>query len=165
MLRLGLLFFPWFMVAATLFELCCVAVVSLTLWMLWSSLYLGVWCKFSLTHRLCGVISPCCELCSLIMFWDCCFPNAHWFRWDCIICLGVFPPVIVFVVMLWGCCRLFGVVLATIGPRTTQESFPLLAVIADWLPTCNGWSSECVGSKDGGLVCLINLVCLETTQT
>ena len=28
----------------------------------------------------------------------------------------------------------------------------------------NGWSSDCVGSRDGGLVCLINLVCLETTQ-
>ena len=30
---------------------------------------------------------------------------------------------------------------------------------------CNGWSSDCAGSRDGDLVCLINLVCLETTQT
>ena len=30
---------------------------------------------------------------------------------------------------------------------------------------CNGWSSDYVGSMDGGLVFLTNLVCWETTQT
>ena len=98
----------------------------------------GVWCKFPSCTDCLESFSACCELCSLIMFWDCCFPNAHWFRWDCIIRLGVFPPMIVFVVTLWGCCRLFKVVLATVGPRTTQESFPVLSWNW-WLIACVQW--------------------------
>ena len=73
--------------------------------------------------------------------------------------------------LLWsplhfGCCGLYEVILAMIGPRTTQELIShVQAVNCLLLRVCSGWSSDYVGSRDGGLVFLINLVCLETTQT
>ena len=124
------------MVVAVLLNICCVAVVSLMWWLLWSYLYFG---DGSLLVSRTGWKSANSSslawsmyvfLVTLLPRTGCGFSHvvsgAHCFCWDYIIRLGVFSPVIVFAVTLWGCCRFFGVVLATRGPRTTQESFPLL---------------------------------------
>ena len=41
---------------------------------------------------------------------------------------------------------------------------PAQAVTANWLHACKGWSSNCVRRRDGGLVCLINLVARNHTD-
>ena len=66
------------------------------------------------------------------------------------------------------CCKLLGIHFG--HDRAKNDSGVVFLAqdvnrLYDRLHVCNGWSSDCVGSRDGGLVCLINLVCLETTQT
>ena len=63
--------------------------------------------------------------------------------WDC-----WFPP----------CCKLCALIRSVAYWNSLRSHFPCSAVTADWLPVCNGWSSDYVGSRDGGLVCLIKLV-------
>ena len=67
--------------------------------------------------------------------------------------------------LFWVAVGSYWVVLATIGPRTTQELFfPIQAVnrLFDCVYAVVGlWTCW---SRDEGLVCLINLVRLGTTQ-
>ena len=68
---------PMSIVSAILLELCCVAVVSPCVVIVVVFFTSGVWCKFPSRTDCLESFSPCCELCSLFMFWDCCFPHVH----------------------------------------------------------------------------------------
>ena len=65
-----------------------------------------------------------------------------------------------------GCCRLLWNRFGHDRAKNNLGSCfsPVKALIAGLLHACSGLSLDCIGVVNEGLMCLINLVCLGTTQ-
>ena len=89
----------------------------------------------------------CCSPHLLVLyadtFWDGCFPPC------CKLCA---------LIRSVACCNSLGVILATIGPRTTQELFPLLSCNCCLIDSMQWLVFRLCREQGWGLVCLIKLV-------
>ena len=150
---------PWFSLVNKPFTFCVSMFSIRILWIVWVYVFLTDWDS--------RVILPALQC------WDrgCCSSLDLWLPPFFSRFVGLLWSPLHFV-LLWyslhfgpavGC---FGVILATIGPRTTQELFSLSKLWIACVTVCMQWLVfGLCWSRDEGLVCLINLVCLETTQT